>query len=257
MTDPDDLIEVLSRRHDVLRALRDEPRERRALVDDLAASKSTVYKAVSQLQELGLVAATSEGLRPTQFGVVAADRYEALAGTADTAEMLAALPPDTIEPEALVGAEAVVPDRQSVDRHLARLQRLFRDADAIRGFSPAVSPELSATVGERTVGDELAVELVLPTAIYRHLHRRDPAGLEASVAADDVTFYRTGEEPRISLFIAESEAGTEVCIGLGEEGRATGLLLNDTAACRRWAAAEFERLKGSATPVRADDLPPE
>lgn len=255
MSGADDLVDVVSRRHDVLRALRSDPKERYVLVDELDASKSTVYKAVDQLQERGLIASTSAGLRPTLFGIAALERYDELARTAAIGELLAELPPDTIDPEAIVGAEAVVPDRQSVDRHLARLQRLFREADTIRGFSPAVSPELSATVEERTVEDGLAGELVLPTAIFRHLHGRDAAGLEATVAAPEISFYRTDEEPRISLFIAETADGTEVWVGLGEEGRATGLLVNDTLASRRWATAEFERLKRGATPVGPDDLP--
>lgn len=234
----------------------DDPMERHVLVDELDESKSTVYKGVTQLQERGLVAPTSRGLRPTQFGIVALERYEELARTADLGEMLADLPPGTIDPSALVGAEAVVPDRQSVDRHLARLEGLFQEAESIRGFSPAVSPEQSSIFHERTVDDELAAELVLPNELLEHLHQVDPVGLEEAVSAEKVTFYRTDEELRISLFLARSPAGMEVCIGLGEEGVATGLIINDTPESRRWAEREFDRLKRSGELVTTDDLPP-
>lgn len=257
MTDPEDLIEVLSRRHEILRAVLDDPKGRHVLVDDLDVSKSTVYKGVSQLQERGLVRSTSNGLRPTLYGIVALERYDELARTADLGQLLADLPPETIEPSALVGAEAVVPDRRSVDRHLARLERIFQEAESIRGFSPAVSPEQTTIFHDRTTSDGLEAEYVLPTEIVDHLHRVDPAGLEETVAAENVVFYQTDRDMRISLFLATSSDGTEVCIGLGEEGVATGLIVNDTAESRRWAEAEFERLKRTAERLTADDLPPE
>lgn len=256
MPEPDDLVEIAARRHDVLRELRDDPTERHVLVDHLDQSKSTVYKGVSQLQELGLVTPTSRGLRLTQFGIAALERYEELARTADLGAVLADLPPDTIDPSALVGAEAVVPDRQSVDRHLARLERLFEEADSVRGFSPAVSAEQSSIFHDRTTDDQLAAELVLPRALVSHLHRVDPTGFEEAVVAENVTFYQTDEDMRISLFLASSPDGCEVCIGTGEDGVATGLIVNDTAASREWAEAAFDRRRRSAERVTVDELPP-
>lgn len=256
MSGADDLVDVVSRRHDVLRALRDDPKERHVLVDDLEQSKSTVYKGVSQLQEQGLVTQTSRGLQPTLFGIVALERYDELARAAELGELLAELPPETVDPAALVGAEAVVPDRQSVDRHLARLQEIFREADSLRGFSPAVSPEQTTIFRDRTTDDGLAAEFVLPAELFDHLHRVDPSGLADTVSAENVALFRTDRVPRISLFLATSSGGTEVCIGLGEDGIATGLIVNDTAESRRWAEREFERLKDAAERVTPDDLPP-
>lgn len=255
MTDPNDLVEIVSRRHGTLRALLDDPMERHLLVDELEKSKSTVYKGVSQLQDRGLITSTSDGLRPTLFGIVALERYEELARTAKIGDLLADLPPGTIAPAALVGAEAVVPDRQWVDRHLARLERVFERADSIRGFSPGVSPEQTTTFHDRTVDDQLAAELVLPREILLHLHRADPTGLEDTIRADNVTYHQTDRDLPISLFLARSGEGTEVCIGLGEEGLMTGLLVNETAESVRWAEREFERVKQAADRVTIDDIP--
>lgn len=255
MTDPDDLVAILSRRHDILRALLEEPRERHRIVDSLEQSKSTVYKGVSQLQEHGLIEQTSAGLEPTLFGIVALERYEELARTAAIGDQLATLPPGTIDPSALVGAEAVVPDRQSVDRHLARLERILRTADSLRGFSRAVSPEQTAIFHDRTVGDQLTAELVLPTEIVTHLHRTDPTGFEETLEAPNVTYYHVDRTLPITLFLATSQAGTEVCIGLGDGGLSTGLIVNDTVESRRWAEAEFERLKHAADRVTMESLP--
>lgn len=257
MTDADDLVEVLSRRHGILRSLLDEPKERYVLVDDLDSSKSTVYKGVSQLQERGLIRQTSEGLQPTLFGVVALERYREMERTSLLGGLLRDLPSDTIDPAALVGAEAVVPDRESVDRHLARLERMFQTADSIRGFPRAISPEQSLTFHERAVNDYLEAELVLPEKLLRHLYREDPEGLDKTLAADDIVILQTDREPRISLFLASSPVGREVYIGLGEAGLSTGVIVNDTPETLRWAETRFERMKRGAEPVTTDDLPPE
>jgi quercetin dioxygenase-like cupin family protein len=75
MTDAAELIDLLHRRGDLLATLLDEPAERYELVDRVPASKSTVYKGVSQLKGRGLIERTPRGLEPTLFGVVAHERY--------------------------------------------------------------------------------------------------------------------------------------------------------------------------------------
>lgn len=69
MPDASDLVEIVSRRHEILRTLQTTPRERHDLVDDLDDAKSTVYKGVTQLRELGLVEQTPDGLSPTLSGL--------------------------------------------------------------------------------------------------------------------------------------------------------------------------------------------
>lgn len=254
MTDPDDLVEILSRRHDILRSLLEEPMERHVLVDELEDSKSTVYKGVSQLQERGLLTPTSEGLRPTLFGIVSLERYEELARTARIGDVLADLPPGSIDPAALVGAEAVVPDRRSVDRHLARLERILRRADSIRGFAPAVSPRTVSVFHERVTDGGFEADVVLTDAIVDYLRRDHPTALEDSLAAESVTLSLTEASMPFVLLLVESPSGTEVCIDLGREGLATALICNDTAASRQWAEAELARYKADAERLTADIL---
>lgn len=257
MTDPDELTELLTRRHGILRSLLEEPMERHVLVDELADSKSTVYKGLTQLEERGLVTSTAAGLRPTLFGIVALERYEELARTARIGDVLADLPPEVVDPSALVGAEAVVPDRRSVDRHLARLERILRTVDSIRGFAPAVSPRTVAAFHDRITDDGLSAELVLTDAIVDYLRGDHPTVLEDCLAVEFVTLYRTDASMPFVLLLATSSSGTDVCIDLGRDGLATALIVNDTAESRRWAEAEFARLKENAEPVSLDALPTE
>lgn len=246
VTDADELIEVLSRRHDILRSLLDTPKERHVLVDYLNDSKSTVYKGVSQLQELGLIESTSEGLQPTLFGIVALERYDELARTAGLGELLADLPPEAIAPSALVGAEAVLPDSRSVERHLIRGKTMLRNAESIRGFSPAISPEYVSLLHQRIVNDSVSVELVLTEEIATHLWQEYAAVVEDVLSAKNVTLYRTESELPFTLLLVSSTDSTEFCIELGEVGLATGLIINDITNGLRWAETVYEREKRTA-----------
>lgn len=249
MTSQNHLIEVLALRHEILRSLLDAPKERRVLVDHLDDSKSTVYHGVSQLQEIGLIELTSDGLQPTQFGMVALERYDELARTADLRKLLVDLRPGVIEPAALVGAEVVTPDKTAVDRHLVRLETMLRNAESIRGFSPAVSPDYLSILHQRIVADELTAEFVLTERIVTALHQEHPSIAGDLISAPNATLSRTKEDVPFTLIIVTSASETEVGIELGEDGLATGLVINDAPACLQWAESIYERYQRTAERV--------
>lgn len=255
MTDPADLIEVLSRRHGLLRSLQEAPKPRHVLVDHVDDSKSTVYRGVSQLVELGLVKQTDRTLEPTLFGRVALARYDEMARTAAMEPLLAALPDGEIEPAALVGAEPVVPDSIDVERHHDRVAALLEEATALRGFSPAVSPASLTAIPRRVREGTLALEFVLSPEIVSYMEEDLPDALAAADAAEDVSLYVSDRDLAMTVMLVESPEGTTVCVELGEDGVSTGLLVNDTPEARRWAESAFARHREAAEPVTTDSSP--
>lgn len=243
MTTANELIEVLSRRHEILRSLDDTPKERHVLVDYLDASKSTIYKGISQLQEQNLIESTNNGLQPTLFGKLALRQYDELARTADLGDLLQSLPPDTIHPSALVGAETVTPDNRAVNRHLARIETMLQEAEAIRGFSPAVSPEYLSVLHQRIIDDGLTVDLVLTEEIVSYLREEYPAISSDLLSTSDVALFWTENELPFTLLLISTSEKTRVCIELGENGNATGLILNDSAESLRWAKEVYTQHK--------------
>lgn len=221
MTAPDELIEVLSRRHDILRSLHDAPKERHELVDHLDDSKSTIYKGVSQLTELSLIESTPVGLQPTAFGIVALERYDELAQLTEFRSVLAALPAGAVTPTALVDAEVVTPDSRSVDRHIARIESLLRDADRIRGFSPAISRAAIPMFHRRISEDEVPAELVLSDDIVAHLQDEYPTVVDGVRSARNATLYRTTQELPFTLLLITSPDNEEFCLEPSDEGLAT------------------------------------
>ena len=253
MVDARNLTDVLSRRHAILRVLSESPRERHELVDEFDDAKSTVYKGVSQLENLGLLEHTGEGLRPTLFGVAALRRYEELARTADLASFLTDLPPDAIDAEVFVGSELVAPRTEDVDRHLNRARTLLTEAEVVRGVVPAASSDNVAIVRDRTAAGQLTAEFVLTTELVGVLRREMPGTLE-TLLDGGVTLWETEEDVPFGTYVARGRTKTRMAIEFRDGNLVTGLLLNDTAESLQWAEDQFKRYRENAKRVQEADL---
>lgn len=249
MTATDELVELLSRRHDLLRSLSDAPRERHELVDHVEASKSTVYKGVSQLTDLELLESTPDGLRPTLAGELALRRYDELASVLDGRSLLATFPAGTVDSAALVGAEVVTPDSHSVNRPLARAKAMIEQADNVRGFTPALAPDQMELFSQRVLDGDLTVEFVFTTEIADYLRRTAPDVLDELAAAEGAVLRETDDELPFTLLVVGFDGHTEVGVELWEDGVVVGLLVNDTTDSRRWAESAFERYRQGARRV--------
>jgi predicted transcriptional regulator len=243
-----DLTELLRLRHDVLRALVDQPRPRHELVDALPDSKSTVYKGLTQLEEAGLVERTDGRFAPTLFGVVALARYEALVETAAYGDLLADLPGDAVDPAALVGASVVRPDDSDAERHLEAVWDLLAGADRVSGVAPVVSPGYVDRF--RAILDAgLDADLVLPTAVVETL-RRDHAAALAAVT-ERATLYETADPVPFGVLVTDGSPG-QMAIELRDGPLITGLVTNETPAAAAWARATVDRYREGATRVTPD-----
>jgi predicted transcriptional regulator len=250
MTDAAELVEIVSRRHGILRVLSRSPRERRELVDDLEDAKSTVYKGVTQLLEMELIERTDEGLRPTLFGAVALRRYEELAQTADLSPVLGGLPAEAIDPVVFVGSEFVTPDAGSVGRHLEYAHHLLETADDVRGVVPAASTENVDVVSDRVNAGELTAEFVLSKELGDSLRGRWDDAV-ASLLDSGAVLWQTERHVPFGVFVVrgdESRMGIEFRDG----NLVTGLLLNDTAESVDWAETQISRYKSDAERVTVE-----
>lgn len=252
MSDATELIEVLFRRHRILRTLTETPRKRYELVDESTDSKSTVYKGVSQLLEADLIEQTNEGLRPTLFGSVALSRYEELARTADFGPLIDDLSPDTIDPVVFVGAELITPDADSVGQHLDYAQHLLETANTVRGVVPAATSENISLIKERASGGQLTAEFVVSTELADILRREQTAALE-SLLDEEVTLWECESEIPFGFFTICEGDMKKMGIEFRDGNLVTGLLLNDTVESVNWAKEQFNQYRVHAEHISVPD----
>lgn len=240
-----DFTELLRLRHEILRALSDDPRPRHELVDALPDSKSTIYKGLSQLADAGLVARDEEGFAPTLFGVVALARYDALAGTTRFGDLLADFPGEVVDPSALVGADVVRPDETDAERHLEAVWELLDGAEHARGVAPVVSPGYVERF-QAILEDGLTAELVLPTAVVSSLRAEHADALD--VVAERTVLYETDRSIPFGIIVTEGPH-PRMAIELREGALITALITNDTPAALSWATETVDDFRTNAVRV--------
>lgn len=261
MTDADELIELLTRRHGVLSVLVDESMERHELVDELDASKSTVYKGVSQLEASGLLESTADGLRPTPFGTEVHRRYEELARIMAFRDLLAVLPPNVeLDAAALTGAELIAPESRAIDRPFVYVEELLREADSLRGFSPVISPNYVSLFHERLLDDGIEAELLFEADVIEGIGEvgSDRFGINndelADIATNDtVRLWRTDTTLPFGLLTARVSGEERIVIEIREDEALRGLLVNRTTESVRWATQTFRDYQQHATRVEIND----
>lgn len=244
MVEAPELLDVLARRHALLRAISETPRERHELVDAVDDAKSTVYKGVSQLEELGLVEGTADGLRATLFGVVVLRQYEELARTAALGPRLAGLPPEAIDPVVFVGSEFVSPDVGAVGRHLEHAQELLASAGTVRGVVPIASTDNVGLIRTQVADGEMDAEFVISDELA------DSFG-DATVQSlldDGLTLHRTSRPVPFGVFVISGDP-VRMAVEFRDGTLVTGLLLNDTAESIAWARTVIADYKAEAEPL--------
>ncbi|WP_137287480.1 helix-turn-helix transcriptional regulator [Halorussus salinisoli] len=241
-TELHDVIRTVVKRAAFLDRLTDGPTSKRDLRDELDLSRSTVYKAVRELEAHGLVAETDEGTRLTLVGRLLADRYREfethVTGVSDNESLLSVLPDDApVTTDLVLGAETVLAERHAPTRPVAHIEELVRSADSVFGVVPVVLPQYVDLFHEELVSEGLTADLVMEAPVVEYLREEHADRFEEALATGRLSIRRTDETLPFGLIATENEG--LVLIGYEEGGELRGILLNDTQAALDWGERVF------------------
>lgn len=254
MTDTGDAVAMLARRAELLRSLRDRARTKQELAVAQSVSRSTVDRAVRDLEAAGFVA-REDGVSITLQGRIALDAYERFAETLDAldaaSDVLDALPAnEPIDGTLLRGTSVVRPDPIAPQRPYLAYQSVLEEASAVRGFAPAVLDENVPRFRARIVEDEVAVDLTVAPAALDELVSSHADAVGEALDTGRLTLRRANEILDYGLVLADQPDRTVVCVLVyGDRGLA-GVLRNDEQHAVRWAERVYERLRDDADPLR-------
>jgi predicted transcriptional regulator len=253
MTDQQDggppFLDALRKRAPMLEALADGPLTQRDLRERLGLSRSTVYKALQDLETAGLVTGCEGGYRLTGLGRMAWRRHDAYLTRLDrlsaAERLLETVPPDEHLPLALFEHGHVhAPGRHAPERPLDRLEALGGTADRIRCLSPSGMPRYFSDIHDRVVDGEQTATLVVESPALERLE----VGYEGYAAAT--------AEPGIELRVVERELPFAVVLfddDLGffgyDEGMLVGAAFTDDPTVLEWGERVFERHRRRSEPV--------
>lgn len=244
-----DVISTVVKRRPFLDTLADGPTAKRDLRDELDLSRSTVYKAVRELEEQGLVAETDEGVGLTLVGRLLADEYRTFethaAGIHDSAGLLAVLPADApVTVDAVLGAETVLAERHAPTRPVEYIDDLVRRADHVFGATPVVLAQFVDIFHEEIVHGDLTADLVLETPVVEYLREDHAERLAEALDTGRLSIERTDESLPFGFVSSESEG--LVLIVYDESGELRGVLLNDSRDAIDWGRRTFRAFRDRA-----------
>jgi tetratricopeptide (TPR) repeat protein/predicted transcriptional regulator len=243
---------VLARRIDVLERL-DEPRRKPALVEELSVSRSTIDRAIRELERYEFVRREDSGYVLTETGALCRESYRTFRSrTLDVGgacEALATLPPDAaFDTSLLEGAEIRVLDDPRPFAPPPGLSDAFGAADAIRGVVASMgSTRLFERYHRQVVNDALHLSLVVCEDRFESLSAQLSDALGEMISVGDCAI-QTGETLPYSLFLTRTDDERSVTAVVYETpGVPHAVVHNDDPPAVEWAERTIEAVEAAAT----------
>ena len=253
MEDLPGLVETVQRRLDFLETLVGESLRKHELVDALDCSRSTVNRAIDELEAETLVARETDGYRATLTGELLATSYRRFLDTAtdvDAArEVLSPLDADAdLSPTVLRGADTYRAAGPDPYRPLERLDRTIRNAETVEAALPTLPyPRLLDRC--RAVAAGGIVRLVIDDELYRHARTQFPADI-GSLARQNGVEIRAGDGVDVGLVVADAVAITLV---FDDDGGLHGIAESSDPEAVAWGRDRIGSLADAADDV-SDEL---
>jgi biotin operon repressor len=246
-TDVGVVAEILRKRAPLLELLADAPRDQRDLRDELDVSRSTVYKALQRLQEVGLVTEEGGQYALTGFGRLAWQRHDdyiARLGRLDAGRRLIETLPDDQQfpPTLFEHGRIAVPGRHAPERPLDRLTDLGAHTDHLRVVSPSGMPRFLSEVHENVEAGERTATIVTEADAMARL-QSNYERFEDAAAEEGLDLYSVPEELPYAIVLFDSDT-----LGLFgyEDGLLVGAAFTDCRDGLTWGERTFERALAKA-----------
>lgn len=252
--DPTEVMAVVARRGPVLRAVDTEGVPKRDLVDELSISRSTVDRAVRELEAIGFVERTDDGgYRRTLPGRLALTEYDQFArrieGLGDSVDVLSLLPSDApCAACVLEDATVVVAERHSPLAPVERLGDLVDRATHVDAIAPAVLPQQVEIYHRNFVDGDLTTRLVLTNDVVDRLVSSYGTELTESLETGQLEIRRCERSIPYSLVAAETDAGPEMGFLVYADSGVQGFVGNDSPEAVEWARKLVDDYWESGTP---------
>lgn len=245
---------TLETRSEVLRLLVEDPMTKADLVESLQGSRSTIDRAIRNLESIECVRRDDGRFVATTTGRVALAEYdeycERTRAIQDAHRFLDVLPRDVpIDTAMLKGASVSIPDQHAPEEALAPTIELLEDATAMRGLAPVVLSFYPDLLEEQVREQDVRMEIVAEEEVLAVLPNMMSSRVEPFVNHEHVTLYEAADSLPYALWFMETPAGTTTGITAYESGGVAGVLVNDSAEAVHWAEAVYERYREAATEV--------
>jgi predicted transcriptional regulator len=247
----DELVHTLTRRRAVLAALDDAPRRKPELVANLDVARSTVDRAIRQLETEGLVERVDDGFALSTCGELAVDVYGEFAAKLDavceTRDVVEHLPSgEFADSTFLVDAEVVRATVSAPDRPVRAFVEMVADATHARGFSPTAYGSYVDAFEHQVLEGGMTAELAFSDDALGELTGTHGDAIERVAETGRVDVYRIPSLPAAGVVVLTRDDGSRVAaMGVHDGSALSAVVRNDAPAAVAWASSlvddQFDR----------------
>jgi len=210
-----------------------------------------VYKALSELEDIGVAQRGDGGYRLTLLGRLLFEQYRQFQRRLDDicapGTLLAILPPDMDVPFGLVeGAETFLSERHAPNKPIREIERVVTSASEIKGIGPVVLPRYVELFTDQFTSDELVGEMLFERPVVDHLRTDYRDDLTAAFESDNVELWATDTTLPYGLVVVEAPDPKIIFVVYDSAGEIKGILVNDTTGAVEWGRDQWQRYKATA-----------
>lgn len=255
---PNDVVDALVQRYDILTNVTDGPITQAELREQTDVSRATVHRVVTKFEDLHIVEADDGEYDLTKFGERVVERHQTYLDAIEVDCRLerfvsSASKALSYDSPVLDGAEIFFQQSGSADEAIYQNKSIVENARRVRKVLDGIMASYFLVHLDPTKYEDQEVEVILPDTLADTVVNTYEEELQALFKTGNFKLFRTSEPVEFSTMVAETREDTFVILKVHAEGSVKCAARNDTESAQQWAESRYDRFRRNATPVRFRD----
>lgn len=232
-----DVLHIFYKRYEILKCIDDGKLDKRAVEEQVEASRPTIDRAYRELEDIGILTSTGSSYELTSFGALCCEEFRGIESALDTLsemkDLLSYLPPDTgIDMRLLRDADVHYVQDHAPQEPLMEIVDVAVNATTFDGYSSTITPHYVEAFHALIVEEGTPATLVFTEDVIETGYANYREKFGEIVAADHADIYATAHVYTYGAAIGD---GT-VAVPVGDDlDRLQAVIVNDTDDAMAWA----------------------
>lgn len=228
-------------------------------MSELDISRSTVDRALRELETHDCVTREDDAFVATVIGRILFDTYDSYIATVDgvgrATDVLVHLPRSAPQsPELLADATVLLADPPATHTPHEAIEDIVSNANRLNGFSVASTNVRTVDLLRERAVEGASIEIVFSEAMVPFVRTDFGESFHEAATVGNLDMYKTATLP-FGLLIGDMGDETRVAVVVyGPRSELVGIILNDRPEAVTWATKLYRSHRQEATPIKPESL---